>query len=230
VRLAICLIRSVWLPEENLPQFGKRLQRRSISKGIAVARRPNSRKLMTDNLNQSDIIIIDKNQDDQNLDYIDYLKEMKKYKAALSLPGGTEICNRDIECFGIGVPVIRPSLQINFEDPLRPNYHYISFYQPCDYTPMGYPSYQSYEDFKKNLQAEFKKRNAPKFVKATDVYLKTLKCSDVYIRYMKEDDEFYYPGMQGLFKKGTNKLLRRHQTYLFLRNLVCPMQPKVVSR
>lgn len=110
-----------------------------------------SRKLMTDNLNQSDIIIIDKNQDNQNLDYIDYLTEIKNYKAALSLPGGTEICNRDIECFGIGVPVIRPSLQIKFEDPLIPNYHYISFYQPCDYTPIGYPSYRSYEDFKKNL-------------------------------------------------------------------------------
>lgn len=66
------------------------------------------------------------------------------------------------------------------------------------------------EDFKKNLQAEFKKRNAPKFVKATDAYLKTLKRSDVYIRYLKEDDDFYYPGMQGMFKKGSNKLLRRH--------------------
>jgi len=110
-----------------------------------------SRKLMTDNLNQKDIIIIDKNENNQNLDYLEYLKEMKDYKAALSLPGGTEICNRDIECFGIGVPVIRPSLQINFEDPLIPNYHYISFYQPCDYSPMGYPNYQSYEDFKKNL-------------------------------------------------------------------------------
>ncbi len=76
---------------------------------------------------------------------------MRKYKASLSLPGGTEICNRDIECFGIGVPVVRPALQINFEDPLIPNYHYISFYHPCDYNPMGYPNYQSYEDFKKNL-------------------------------------------------------------------------------
>jgi hypothetical protein len=72
------------------------------------------------------------------------------------------------------------------------------------------------EDFIKDLRVEFKKRNAPKFIKATDAYLKTLKRSDVYVRYMKEDDEFYYPGMQGLFKKGTNKLLRRHTDTGFL--------------
>jgi len=72
------------------------------------------------------------------------------------------------------------------------------------------------EDFKKDLQAEFKKRNAPKFIKATDAYLKTLTRADVYIRYMKEDDEFYYPGMQGMFKRGTNKLLRRHTDTGFL--------------
>lgn len=111
-----------------------------------------SRKLMTDNLNRSDIVINDKNQDGQTLNYIDYLKEMKGYKAALSLPGGTEICNRDIECFAIGVPVIRPSLQINFDDPLIPNVHYISCYEPCNYSPMGYPTYRSYDDFKQNLK------------------------------------------------------------------------------
>jgi hypothetical protein len=109
------------------------------------------RKLMTDNLDHNDIIIMDKNKDNQNLSYINYLIDLKKYKAALSLPGGTEICNRDIECFAIGVPVIRPSLQINFEDPLIPNYHYISCYYPCDYSNNGVPKYNSYDDFKKNL-------------------------------------------------------------------------------
>lgn len=110
-----------------------------------------SRKLMINNINRDDIIIIDKNVDGQNLNYLEYLQEMKNYKVALSLPGGTEICNRDIECFGIGVPVIRPPLQINFEDPLIPNYHYISFYEPCDYSPMGHPNYRSYDDFQKSL-------------------------------------------------------------------------------
>lgn len=72
------------------------------------------------------------------------------------------------------------------------------------------------EDFKKELQAEFKKRSAPKFVRATDAYLKKLKREDVYIRHMKETDEYYYQGMQGLFERKTHKLLRRHTDTGFL--------------
>jgi len=109
------------------------------------------RKEMVKNINREDILIIDKNQKNQNLDYEIYLNETSKYIASLSLPGGNEICNRDIECFGIGVPVIRPSLNIQYEDPLIPNYHYISCYHFCDYSDRGNPNYVSFEDFKKNL-------------------------------------------------------------------------------
>jgi len=109
------------------------------------------RKKMVENIDRSDIIIIDKNVNKQNLTYLDYLKESTTYSACLSLPGGTEVCNRDIECFGIGVPVIRPLLQVNYPDPLIPNYHYINCYHYCDYSNGGHPSYISYEDFKKNL-------------------------------------------------------------------------------
>ncbi len=109
------------------------------------------RKQMTENINRDDILIIDKNENNQNLNYVDYLKDMSKYSVSLSLPGGTESCNRDIECFGIGVPVIRPHLQINYPDPLIPNYHYINCYHYCDYTDNGNPKYLSYEDFKENL-------------------------------------------------------------------------------
>ena len=109
------------------------------------------RKKMTEGLNREDILVIDKNLNKQNLKYLDYLNEMSEYLVSLSLPGGTEICNRDIECFAIGVPVLRPNLQINYPDPLIPNYHYISCYHSCDYTNNGNPEYVSYEDFKKNL-------------------------------------------------------------------------------
>jgi hypothetical protein len=109
------------------------------------------RKQMTENINRDDILIIDKNQNNQNLNYVDYLKDMANYSVSLSLPGGTESCNRDIECFGIGVPVIRPYLQINYPEPLIPNYHYINCYHYCDYTDNGNPKYLSYEDFQKNL-------------------------------------------------------------------------------
>ena len=72
------------------------------------------------------------------------------------------------------------------------------------------------DDFKKTLRTEFKKQNAPKFVKATDAYLLKLKRSDVYIRYLREDDEYYYQGMQGLFERKTGRLLRRHTDTGFL--------------
>lgn len=110
------------------------------------------RKLMTDQLYHDDtILIIDKNKDQQNLDYISYLSEISDYAACLSLPGGTEVCNRDIECFGVGVPVIRPLLQVNYGDPLISNYHYINCYHACDYSSDGNPKYLSMSDFQNNL-------------------------------------------------------------------------------
>ena len=83
------------------------------------------RKKMIENIKDNSVKIIDKNNN-QNLNYNDYLKDLSQYRCALSLPGGTEVCNRDIECFAIGIPVIRPYLNISYPDPLIPNYHYIS--------------------------------------------------------------------------------------------------------
>jgi hypothetical protein len=142
-------------------------------------------------------------------------KEMKKYKAALSLPGGTEICNRDIECFGIGVPVIRPSLQINFEDPLIPNYHYISFYQPCDYTPMGYPSYQSYEDFKKNLIYTWNK------VKNDKEYLSFIaeNSKSWFDRNCKMESNLKFISKKINLNTGIQKILKSHFVLCYMSNI-----------
>lgn len=109
------------------------------------------RQKMIEGIKQDDILIIDKNKFDQNLKYEDYLLEMSEHLCCLSLPGGTEVCNRDIECFYVGVPVIRPYLQINYPEPLIPNYHYINCYHYCDYMDNGNPKYLSYQDFKNNL-------------------------------------------------------------------------------
>lgn len=110
------------------------------------------RKEMTNNLlNHQDILIIDKNESGNNLDYFNYLKEMSEYSACLSLPGGTEVCNRDIECFALGIPVIRPFLQVNYDDPLISNYHYINCYHSCDYSDSGNPKYLSTQDFQNNI-------------------------------------------------------------------------------
>lgn len=110
------------------------------------------RQNMTKNLlNDESILIFDKNKDSQNINYPKYLNEMSQYIACLSLPGGTEVCNRDIECFGLGIPTLRPFLQVNYADPLVSNYHYINFYHSCDYSDFGYPKYLSFEDFQNNL-------------------------------------------------------------------------------
>jgi hypothetical protein len=109
------------------------------------------RQDMLDDLNDESITIIDKNSTNNNLNYIEYLQDLTKYRCALSLPGGTEICNRDIECFSIGVPVIRPNLSINYPDPLIANYHYISCYDNCKYWS-GNPTYLSYKDFQESLK------------------------------------------------------------------------------
>lgn len=109
------------------------------------------RQLMVQDLFEDQSInIVDKNTGNNALQYIDYLKDLTKYRCALSLPGGTEICNRDIECFSVGVPVIRPLISTAYPDPLIPNYHYISCYDNCKYWD-GNPSYLSYVDFQRSL-------------------------------------------------------------------------------
>lgn len=109
------------------------------------------RKDMVRDITDSSIVIIDKNTESNNLNYINYLQDLGSYRCALSLPGGTEVCNRDIECFAVGVPVIRPYLNIDYPDPLIPNYHYISCYGDCKYWD-GNPSYLSYKDFVLSLE------------------------------------------------------------------------------
>jgi hypothetical protein len=108
------------------------------------------RKDMISHLSHPEINIIDKNQENKNLNYNQYLKDLSNYRCALSLPGGTEVCNRDIECFAVGVPVIRPFLNIQYPDPIVPNFHYISCYHDCKYWD-GNPYYLSYNDFAQYL-------------------------------------------------------------------------------
>lgn len=98
------------------------------------------RETMLSNLNESSIKVIEKrtNTASETLAYEDYLKELSEYRGALSLPGGTEICNRDIECFGVGTPVFRPHINTEYQEPLIPNYHYISCFRDVKYWT-GYP-------------------------------------------------------------------------------------------
>jgi len=63
-----------------------------------------------------------------------YIQEAINFKMVLSFGGGGgfvgakcgDICFRDIEMFGLGIPLIRPIYTIEFSPPLIPDYHYIS--------------------------------------------------------------------------------------------------------
>lgn len=60
-----------------------------------------------------------------------YMQEVASFKMTLSMgmsPYSSDVCFRDIEMFGIGIPVIRPQLHVELADPLLPDIHYIS----CD--------------------------------------------------------------------------------------------------
>lgn len=108
------------------------------------------RQRLVDGLVMQDSVIVDKNTENNNLNYDEYLRDLSQYRAALSLPGGTEVCNRDVECFAIGVPVIRPLLTVNYPDPLLPNYHYIPCYDTYKYYE-GYPVVLNSQAFQESL-------------------------------------------------------------------------------
>lgn len=55
-----------------------------------------------------------------------YFTELIKYKAGLSVAGRGEICYRDMEYFGCGVPMIRFEYLSKLTPRLLPDYHYIS--------------------------------------------------------------------------------------------------------
>jgi hypothetical protein len=109
------------------------------------------RKLMVGDLQRDDIVIIDTNAGGERLGVVDYLTEMTEYAAVLSLPGGAPLCNRDIEAFAVGVPVIRPYMISNHSDPLLPGVHYICCYHQPHYGDDGYARYLSYRDFQHHL-------------------------------------------------------------------------------
>jgi hypothetical protein len=68
------------------------------------------------------------------LPFEQYINEVINFKLVLTIGGGGgyigakcgDICFRDIEMFGLGIPTIRPKYAIELHDPLIPDFHYIS--------------------------------------------------------------------------------------------------------
>jgi hypothetical protein len=65
-------------------------------------------------------------------DFYNYSKKLLTYKIALSISGRGEFCYRDIENFGMGIPIIRFEFKNELYNPLIPNFHYISIDRPKD--------------------------------------------------------------------------------------------------
>lgn len=55
-----------------------------------------------------------------------YFDELIKYKIGLSIPGIGELCYRDMEYLGCGIPMMKYEYLTQMSPKLIPNYHYIS--------------------------------------------------------------------------------------------------------
>lgn len=58
-------------------------------------------------------------------DFNSYCNEAIQYKIGLSLGGKGDICYRDVEYLGLGIPFIRFKYNSDLNPPLIPNFHYI---------------------------------------------------------------------------------------------------------
>lgn len=59
-----------------------------------------------------------------------YADNLINYKVALSVSGRAEFCYRDIENFGMGIPILRFDFTNTMFKPLIPNFHYIAVKNP----------------------------------------------------------------------------------------------------
>lgn len=60
------------------------------------------------------------------LNYDSYIEHLNQFAINMSLNGAGEICHRDMEILGLGTALFRPKLTVQFNEPLIPDYHYIS--------------------------------------------------------------------------------------------------------
>tara|TARA_R110002167_G_scaffold361872_1_gene580565 strand:- start:109 stop:1041 length:933 start_codon:yes stop_codon:yes gene_type:complete len=82
--------------------------------------------LFREYLKQDDRFNVLSTGDGKYLPFPDYIRHLNKYAINMSLNGAGEICYRDMEIMRLGTALFRPKLVTRFNEPLIPNYHYIS--------------------------------------------------------------------------------------------------------
>lgn len=60
-----------------------------------------------------------------------YYDKLSEYSMVISLNGNGEFCMRDLEGFGLGIPVVRSKLLTQFHNRLIPGTHYLEGSAPC---------------------------------------------------------------------------------------------------
>jgi hypothetical protein len=86
-----------------------------------------------------------------------YIQEAINFKLILGFGGGGgylcgDFCFRDIEMFGLGIPIIRPQFAAETLDPLIPDYHYISV--DCEFDDVF--RYKNHEKLAHDVVAKYK--------------------------------------------------------------------------
>jgi len=107
----------------------------------------NEREYLLNNLNNPSFIFTK-----ERIGYREYLAEQINNLCALSINGAAEICNRDIELFGLGMPVLRTNLNVKFHNDLIPDVHYISLGN-CEFRESY--SFLNPESLKNNVVKKF---------------------------------------------------------------------------
>lgn len=69
--------------------------------------------------------------------YDTYLSELLDHRLVLGLEGFGNVCHREIEAFGLGVPVLMPVHVNTFHEPLVPDRHFVAVQAEAEREPPG---------------------------------------------------------------------------------------------
>ena len=84
----------------------------------------------------------------------EYYKELLKHRVSLSIPGAGDMCHRDIECFGMGVPMVRPRFTSKLVAPIPDNAYIPVDFEEVDPVPTWAESWPWYPKYPDKLAAD----------------------------------------------------------------------------
>jgi len=104
-----------------------------------------------------------------------YLDEVNSHKVILSLPGVANLNHRDIELFGMGAAVLRPTLKTELYTPLIPDYHYIASGDTSEDIRKRYHEVIDDDEFLESIRANARKWYEDN-IKPPSCFIRTMEC------------------------------------------------------